>query len=80
MPSVYSERVRRTIAANVRQRRLELGLTQADAAEQIGMATRHLQKLEAGELNVTIDTLSKVVEALDMTIIDVFRESRAKGR
>ena len=79
MASTYGQRVRQTIAANVRRRRNQLGLTQAGAADQIGIATRHLQKLEAGELNVTLNTLCKVAETLDIPMTDLFREPKVKS-
>jgi transcriptional regulator with XRE-family HTH domain len=58
---------RATIAAlrsNLKRRRLFLGLTQEQTAERLGMAARHYQKIEAGELNVTLATLRKVADAL----------------
>lgn len=43
---------------------MALGLSQEEVAERIGIATRHYQKIEAGELNVTVATLCKVADAL----------------
>lgn len=40
----------------IRKRRRALRLTQEDAAEKIGIASRHYQKLEAGSVNVTLLT------------------------
>ena len=50
----------KALGAALKRRRLELGLTQEDAAHAIGIAVRHYQKLEAGEVNVTVRTLVKV--------------------
>jgi transcriptional regulator with XRE-family HTH domain len=76
VPDAYCAKTRRTIAGNVRRRRKELELTQEAAAQLIGMAMRHLQKLEAGEVNVTINTLCKVAQTFDMEVGDLFIELR----
>jgi transcriptional regulator with XRE-family HTH domain len=64
------ERVR--LAGAVRRRRLQLGLSQEEAAHKIGIATRHFQKLEAAEVNITLRTLVAVAEGLATTIGDLF--------
>ncbi len=43
-----------------------LGLTLAAAAERAGMDWRHWQKVEAGEVNVTLRTLVRLAEALGL--------------
>jgi transcriptional regulator with XRE-family HTH domain len=50
--------------SNLRRQRSALGLSQEEVAERLGIATRHYQKIESGELNVTIATLCKVADAL----------------
>jgi transcriptional regulator with XRE-family HTH domain len=54
------------LAVVIRRRRTELGLSQEDVAHAMGVATRHYQKLEAGELNPTFMTLLKAAEALEI--------------
>lgn len=49
---------------NLRRQRSVLGLSQEEVAERLGMATRHYQKIESGELNVTMATLCRVADAL----------------
>lgn len=66
-------RIKRTLAANIKRRRNELGVTQEEAAHRMRMATRHYQKLEAGEVNVTISTLSKVAIALKVDLSALFK-------
>lgn len=65
MPLTYEE-VTRRIAQNVRQLRLEKGLTQEGLAHYAQIATRHLQKVEAAEVNITIDTLTNLANALNV--------------
>jgi transcriptional regulator with XRE-family HTH domain len=54
----------RALRANLRRQRSALGLSQEEVAERLGIATRHYQKIESGELNVTLATLCKVADAL----------------
>lgn len=50
----------------VRQLRRQADLTQEDLAAQAHMGWRHLQKIEAGEVNVTLSTISRLALALDV--------------
>jgi len=38
----------------------------------MGLVTRHLQKLEAGEVNVTLRTLVRISVALGVDLKDLF--------
>ena len=59
---------KRTIAKRVRARRRELDLSQEQFAEKADLDVRHVQKIEAAEINMTLETLVKVANALKMTI------------
>jgi transcriptional regulator with XRE-family HTH domain len=50
--------------ANVRRERVRLELTQEALAEQAGIATRNLQKIEAGEINILLTTAIRIRIAL----------------
>ena len=64
-------RSRLRLAQAVKRRRVALGLTQEDAAHAIRIATRHYQKLESGEVNVTLRTLVRVAEAFEIEVRDL---------
>lgn len=66
------DRARRTVASNVRRRRIGLGLTQEDFAEHANLDVRHVQKIEAGDVNLTLRTLSVVAKALRLSLRDLF--------
>lgn len=51
-------------ARNVSNRRRAIGLTQDDLALKAGLAIRHLQKIEAASVNVTLKTISALGDAL----------------
>jgi len=65
-------RASKRLAASVKRRRIELGMTQEDAAHAMDMAVRHYQKLEGGVLNVTLRTLIRVASALHLDLKDLF--------
>ena len=46
--------------ANVRRERVRRDLTQQQLAERAEIATRNLQKIEAGELNILITTAFRI--------------------
>jgi len=46
--------------ANVRRERVRKGMTQDDLAERAEIATRNLQKIEAGQINVLLTTAFRI--------------------
>lgn len=69
------------LAVQLKSRRLELGLTQEKLAELSNLNPRHLQKLEAGQLNVTLGTLVSLTVALKTTLTNLlgFRQPTLQG-
>ena len=57
-------KLRRRIALNVRRLRAELEISAVDASESVGLHWRLWQKIEAGENNITLRTLSRIAAAL----------------
>jgi transcriptional regulator with XRE-family HTH domain len=51
-------------AANVRRRRLQLGLSQEELAEAAGVHRTYVGMLERGEKNVTIYNIERIAIAL----------------
>lgn len=56
------------IAAAVRKERVRLGLSQEELAYRAGLAPRHLQKIEAANVNVTIKTLAQIATAMGLRV------------
>jgi len=65
------------LAGNVRRLREKSGWTQEQAADAIGIAPRHYQKIEAGDVNVTVATLVSVAKAFGVTVKALFDEEGA---
>jgi hypothetical protein len=66
----------RRVALNVRRLRNTAGLTVKVAASRGDMHWRHWQKIETGEMNVTIQTMSRLAMALKVDIEVLFRSRR----
>ena len=66
------------VAANVRRLRLSRGLTQEKLAERIECAPRHLQRVEAGTVNVSLKTLVALAHALGVETMELL-DAKAGG-
>lgn len=64
--------IRRSFARNVHRLRGHRQLTQQSLAERAGLVTRHLQKIEAGEVNATLNTIGRVAFGLDVEVPELF--------
>jgi transcriptional regulator with XRE-family HTH domain len=73
------ERQLRSIAANVRRRRAELGLTQEQLGEAAGISYRYLQDIERGRKNITVETLVRLARALRARSIHLMRAARLQA-
>lgn len=67
-----SQSARLRIARRIRCLRVNGSLTQESLAQRAGLASRHLQKIEAGEVNVTLDSLVKLANALEVDLSELF--------
>ena len=65
------------IHETIRARRLALGLSQIEAARRSGIQQRQVSTFERGG-DVTLSTLLKLAQALDVELIPVPREDTAK--
>jgi transcriptional regulator with XRE-family HTH domain len=56
------------IGAEIKARRQQLGLTQQQFADTLGMKVQHVPNIEKGVTNLTIKSLLAICTALDMEI------------
>jgi len=73
-PAITQDDLRRRLAVNVRSARNGAGLTLKVASERVEMHWRHWQKIEAAEVNVTLQTLIRLGEVLDIDPANLIRE------
>jgi transcriptional regulator with XRE-family HTH domain len=57
------------IAAHIRERRYELGLTQQQVAEQAGTSHSFVSKLESGDHIPTIPVLQRILRVLNEELL-----------
>lgn len=55
----------RVLGEQVRTRRRQLGMTQADVAMRLDVSSAYVQKVEAGRANITLGQMERIVAALD---------------
>lgn len=65
-------------AANVRRKRLELGLSQEELAEAAGVHRTYVGMLERGEKNVTIYNIERIALALQINPALLLDESMTR--
>lgn len=52
------------LGAQIRMVRIDQGLTQAELAEQVGLALKYYSNLEAGHKNMSFDTFIRIANTL----------------
>lgn len=66
------------VSQNVRRLRHDAGLSQTALSEKSGVSRRMLVAIEAGEKNVSLSTLDRVAEALDVAFSDLIQAPDAR--
>ncbi|MBI2393712.1 MAG: helix-turn-helix transcriptional regulator [Deltaproteobacteria bacterium] len=74
MRSAAPERVLRTLGRRIAELRRDLGLTQEQLAETLGVSVRYVQYVEAGEENLTVQTLVRIANNLRVPVADLFAQ------
>lgn len=71
------EQLLNRIGLNVRVERTIKQLTQAQLAELIDVHEKYIGKIETGKQNVTVRTLNKIAQALNINIIRLLVDKNA---
>jgi transcriptional regulator with XRE-family HTH domain len=67
LPRPPENRVLKEIGQRVHSARVAAGFTQEAAAHAAGIDYKRFQRVEAGEVNVTVRTIVRIAEALGVT-------------
>lgn len=67
MSKSSTESILTSLAANVRKYRQEAGLTQEKLADRLRMDVRYLQRIEKGEINISVVALIRFTNALGVS-------------
>lgn len=62
------------VGRNIRRMRLDLGLSQESLAFDVGIAARHLGRIERGTISATVGMLARIADALGCTIGDMLED------
>jgi transcriptional regulator with XRE-family HTH domain len=71
---------RKELGMRVQQFRKRSGLTQEKLAEQIGVATETISRLEGGRALTGVETFQKIAEVLKVDLAVLFRISTSKKK
>lgn len=74
-----SDNLRERFGQAVRERRLELGLTQEQLAHESGLNRSYITDVERGARNLALVNVARLVHALDMTIPEFFTTYELEG-
>ncbi len=72
-----SDKLLTSFAFVVRQRRLELGLTQEELAHRANVSMRYVSLLETKKHQPTLETINGLSEGLEMTMTELIRQIEA---
>jgi transcriptional regulator with XRE-family HTH domain len=65
--------LQRTVGRNLRTYRLERGYSQEDFAEVLGVHRTYMGGLERGERNLTLKSLERIAERLDLPPLELLQ-------
>jgi len=64
---------KKLIGVRIKVLRKQAGLTQEQLAEQVGLDSRHLSKLEVGQHFPSLDSLERIAVALNVPLVEFFQ-------
>ncbi|MFT4041829.1 MAG: helix-turn-helix domain-containing protein [Gordonia sp. (in: high G+C Gram-positive bacteria)] len=68
------------VARNLRELRTQRGLSQAALARASGISRRMIVNVEGGDTNISLASLDRLAEALDVTFVDMVRDPDHRSR
>ena len=63
------------VGQNLKQARKKLGMRQIEVEGKTGVSYRHYQNIEAGKVNVTLDTLCRLAGAFQTSVAELTKAS-----
>ncbi len=64
-----------SLGKRIKEERLKLNLTQEKLAESVDISTSYMGQIERGERNVTLDTLVRITNKLNVSIDYLLKDS-----
>lgn len=73
--TTINNRLIQGLSEAIHERRMELGFSQSDLAGRAGVHRTYISEVEQGSQNLTIDTLSKLADALNTTVLSLLESA-----
>lgn len=71
-PTLHPGEGRRIVAQNIRRLRKEKGIAQEELAALGDVDRSYMGRVERGEINISVDNIFKVAEALEVDVRELF--------
>lgn len=68
--------IKKRFGLAVKARRTALGISQEELAMRIGADQAYVSRIEAGQMNVTLETAEQVAEAMQSDIVEMFSKDK----
>ena len=75
-----SAALRATFGQNLREARLQAGLTQLQVAQATGRDRAYISDVERGLHNITIDTMVELAHAVERDVVDLLTPTKKRSR
>lgn len=79
MPAIPASDIDTKIGANVRVRREDIGMTQAQLGQAIGVTFQQVQKYERGANRISAAALLRIADALECSVADLYGDPDPAG-
>lgn len=79
MITLAKSRLHQAFCDAVRHRRAELGMTQKELAERLGVATANVTQTESGRFEPTLSKVERYAEALETSVGDLLGQHSPIG-
>jgi transcriptional regulator with XRE-family HTH domain len=70
----------KALGERVRELRETRGWTLERAAEETTVDWKHWQKIESGQINLTLVTLVRIAEGFDVSLAELFAPAKGRGK
>lgn len=73
-----SKRVLKDLGRRVAELRRTAGMTQAELADRLDVTSRYVQSIEAGQQNLTVESLTVLAAVLDAALTALFEPPNSR--
>ncbi|MEW6685795.1 MAG: helix-turn-helix transcriptional regulator [Candidatus Edwardsbacteria bacterium] len=74
------ENICKKVGERIRLLRIGQGLTQEELAEKAGMNPKYIGQIERGEVNTTVNMLTKIASGMNLNLADLLSFPKTKMR